>query len=271
MRDFELQNELLYRDLFWSRPVTAATAGRLLVVGGSAGEFSSLQQVHLWGSSLGLGQCQIAVPDSLAARIGVSPDVEFVPSTQTGSLARAAAEQIINLARQADAVMLGLNWSNNSESTILLETLFKQLQLPLVVTQQALQHLPPRLNRHLIVAEWPELIKLANSLHIPLNFQGAGLLAKVSVVKQVAASHPADYYLYGPEVIVASEGKISVTPQPSQNGVLSAAAAAALLVQYPKQRYQALSTAAWLQRIVKGLGSSQDIATSLRQALAQYD
>jgi NAD(P)H-hydrate repair Nnr-like enzyme with NAD(P)H-hydrate dehydratase domain len=271
MRDFELQNQLLYPDLFWSRPVTAAAAGRLLVVGGSAGEFSSLQQVHLWSTSLGVGECRIIVPDSLASRIGTSPDVEFAASTPTGSLARAAAEQIVSLADQADAILLGLNWSNNSESTILLETLFRQLRLPLIVTQQALHLLPAAIDRHLIVAEWGDLIKLANRWRIPLNFEGSGLLAKVAVVKQIAAEHPADYFIFGPEVIVAAAGRISVTPQPAQNSVLSVAAASAFAVQYPKQPYQALTTAAWLQREAKGHSSSQAVATRLRQALAQYD
>src|SRR4051812_6684812 len=113
MPPFKRQHdEPLYPKALWNRPVARSAGGRILIAGGHRGDFSLPTTVHQIAIAAGVGQATVALPDVLRPLLAGAPDVEFLASSQSGSLGRAALGELVDLADDAGAVILA-GMSNN--------------------------------------------------------------------------------------------------------------------------------------------------------------
>src|SRR4051812_16862820 len=117
------EDEPLFPNILYNRPVTRHAAGRLLVAGGHSGEISLPTIIHQLGIAAGLGECHVVLPDNLAKFLGGAPGTFFAASNPSGSLAPEALGRILELSEEADAVALGASLSNNSTTAMLVENL----------------------------------------------------------------------------------------------------------------------------------------------------
>jgi NAD(P)H-hydrate repair Nnr-like enzyme with NAD(P)H-hydrate dehydratase domain len=273
--------ELLYPKIIWNRPVARHGAGRLLVIGGYLGDFSLPTAIYGLAQAAGIGECSVALPDSLLKFLAGTPATTFVASSQSGSLGREALGRLLELGEEADAIAIGAGLSNNSETAVLVERLLQEQGRPVIAFADALVALQFNLRlltdrpQALIIATMPELFKLAGQLKLPIHIRPqGGLINKLEIVRDVKAAIKADLVVYGAETIVAQGDRLSVTPANPVLSRLPAAYYAVLSVfwlQNAKQSYEGLTTAAWILHQA-GLGlRQQEVPTVGRigKAIAQ--
>lgn len=254
MNDYRLQTAApLHPKTLWNRPITKKAAGKLLLIGGHPGNFGLLQAAHEAALAAGAGECGVLLPGSLQKVLAGVPDISFASSNASGSLGKAALDQILKLAEDYDAVVLGLNLSNNSETAVLVEALLTRLKLPIVVTGETLlavkfhpQLISDRPNT-LIVSDMLGLYRLAGRLKLALP-SGSGLEAKVAVMAAMAAGRPAYWLHYDGEMIASADNQFSVTPTeiPEPALPMLVAALGVMWMQHLRQPQEAITTAAFL-------------------------
>lgn len=265
---YELQNEKpLYAKLFWNRPTTKARAGRLLIVGGHRHEFSAVHEIYQAADAAGAGYIQVAMPDTLRQIAGGELG-HFLPATQSGSLGKAALGELLHLAGEFDAVVVGGNLTNNAETAILIESLLRKSDHRFVVTQEVIEILKfhPDLitgNPNLVLATTMKgLFDLANNHHIPLAIKpNSGVVGKLEILQQLVDISRCQYVIFDKEVIIAAEGRLSLTPlatELSRTQPMVVGLVATMWLQQPGRPYEALNGAAWVLSRLK----DEDLETS---------
>ncbi len=273
----------LYPKVLYNRPVTRSGAGRLLVPGGHAGDFSIATSLHQLAMAAGAGECHVVLPDVLAKLVGGAPDTIFVPSSPSGSLGREALGRLLDLAEEADAVALGANLSNNSHTSMLIERLMSELERPVILFADAftaLQHHVQQFTDRpdcLVIATMPEIFKLAGQLGIAINIRpGGGLINKLEIIRDVAAVSRCHYAVYGTEIVAATRDELIVTPASYRLSLVPAAYYAVLAVMWLQNRarpHEGLATGAYiLSQASARLGDTErpsvsQLAQSISRAL----
>lgn len=240
----------------WSRPVTRTGAGRLLVVGGHAKDFSAPTANYRYAVAAGVGECRVLLPDSLMKLVGGTPGVSFVPSSLSGSLGRAALGEILLASEDADSVVIGGSLSNNSETAILLEELIRRIKRPTVIYGEVLEivSLNPKLlvesSDNLLILTMSEVFKLAGRLMIPIRLRrDAGIINKLEIIQAITAETSCQIVTYGTEIIVACGGELTVTQVPFQLVKQTEAIVATLAtfwLQNPSQPLAGLTMGAYI-------------------------
>jgi NAD(P)H-hydrate repair Nnr-like enzyme with NAD(P)H-hydrate dehydratase domain len=265
----------LYPNVLFNRPVTRHGAGRLVIAGGYATEFSLPTAIHQLALAAGLGECQVILPDSLARLVGGAPDTLFVPSSPSGSLGTEALGRIVELAEEADALALGASLSGHSHTSMLMERVVQAVARPIVAFADvlgSLQHHVRLLTDRtdcLLIVTMPEVFKLAGQLGIPIAIRrDGGLMNKLEIVHDLAAASACHYVVYGSEIIVAAGGDLIVTPVNYRLSLLPAAYYGVMAtgwLQNSSRRREGLATSAYLLR-----EASRDLGATDRPSTAAF-
>ena len=116
----------LYPDIMWSRPESAAGAGKLAVIGGDSHGFGAPGIAWNVANSSGVGVCKVLLPDAVKKVVkGILPDADFAPSTPSGSFSKKALDELLSIASWSDATLLAGDIGRNSETAIALEQFVK--------------------------------------------------------------------------------------------------------------------------------------------------
>lgn len=282
---FERQtDQLLFPKILWNRPISRATAGRLLLVGGHQSGVATLQASYQVAQAAGIGALTVLAPETLRPLLGAVPDVEFTASTHSGSLAKSSLGTLQEKSSHADATLIGLDASNNSETIILFEKFIESFHQPLVISDDGLELIAqaPDLIRGrgstLVILTMQQLFKLAGKLDLPLSIKpDSGLTGKVEILEQFWNVIKVGLALVGPEVIIKVGQQVSVTPLPNQPASLLPTAYGVLSVCYtqnPKALYEGLTTGAFL--IKEAIASAADasfneVCASLTKTLTAHE
>lgn len=256
LMDFEKQgNEPLFADILWSRPLTRNRGGKLVVVGGHSNGFATIQAAHQIAEASGIGECLVIMPDSLSKIVAGAPDTILVPSSQSGSIGKAALATILAEAEDSDALMVGIDLTNNSETSVVVESLLDRYRGPLIITEEALDSLPSSLSaatdnsKAVLIGSMNMIINIANrgghALRVSPERQ---LLGRLDVVRQVANISNCALVILGREIIIASGGRLSVTPIQGliQQYPAAQTGFAPFLLANSTKRFEALTTAAFI-------------------------
>ena len=279
--------EPLYREAIYNRPITRRAAGRMLLVGGYASEFSLPTTINQMAIATGIGECNVVLPDKLVQLLGGAPGTYFVPSTVSGSLAPEALGRILELSEESDSLAVGASLSNNSQTSILIERLLEELDRPLIAYDDALVAMKYNLgaitNRSnaLIVATMAEMFKVAGALGVGINIRpGGGLVNKLEIIRDVAAASHCDYAVYGTEIVTVVRGDMVVTPINYRLSLVPAVLYGVLgtfWTQNPSDRQAGLTTGAYVIAQAAGhLGATErpsinELAKAVTAVLRAHD
>ena len=251
--------EPLFPKLLYNRPISRHGAGRLLIVGGRPSYVGEVQAAYALATAAGIGECRVALPDSLVRLVGPSGTGEFVPSGHGGVLAKISLAELLALLQNYDAACIGPSTGHNSETTLLLESLLQKSELPMIITGDGLVGLGSSIQsitqRPLttVVCTMPELFKLAGKLGVGIQITAeGGLRNKVQIVADVAAAGLASLVVTGPELISVEAGETTVTTITGNASDLTpgfAGVVASLLTQNPNKRQEAVVSACYLAAI----------------------
>jgi NAD(P)H-hydrate repair Nnr-like enzyme with NAD(P)H-hydrate dehydratase domain len=250
----------IFPKVLLNRPISRSVAGRMLLIGGHSGDFSLPTNIYQVAMASGLGECTVALPDSLLKLLGGMSSTIFVASSQSGSIGPGARGEILSLSEDADAVAIGGNLSNNSETSILVEHLLDDIIRPVIVFDDAISIIEHNSSlitgRHstLVIATMPEMFKLAKALHVPISIRrNGGILNKLEIVRDIAAASSCDYVVYGSETIVSANGELGFTPLNYRLSLIPAfiyGTICAFATQNEKLRFEGLMTAAYIMNKV---------------------
>jgi NAD(P)H-hydrate epimerase len=117
------------------------TAGRLLVIGGSAGMTGSVTLAARAANRAGAGYVRVAVPASLADILALKLTEEIplaMPETRERSLGAAARRPLLEAARGAHAVVIGPGLSSAPASAALVRKVAAAIETPLLIDADGL-------------------------------------------------------------------------------------------------------------------------------------
>ncbi|HUD11915.1 MAG TPA: hypothetical protein VMS08_05880 [Candidatus Saccharimonadia bacterium] len=285
---FILQDgEPLFPNILFNRPITRHAAGRMLLVGGYATQFSLPTSIHQLAVASGIGECRVVLPDNLAKILSGAPGTYFVASSPSGSLGREALGRILELSEDADAVAIGASLSNNSDTAMLTERLLGEIGRPLILFEDALkaaQHNVTQITDNpsaLVILTMAEAFKLCGKLSVPIQIRAhAGLINKLEIIQDLKAASRCQYVVFGTEIIVASDTRFIVTPinyRLALNPAIFYATLGTFWLQNPTDPRAGLATAAYLIRqATDRLGatdrpSTADLAGALERVMRQDD
>lgn len=244
----------LFPDLLWSRPENRQHAGKLLIIGGNAHGFAAPASAYAAAVSSGVGAAQVLLPNALQKTIGsVLEQGVFAPSTPSGSFARLALAEWLDLANWADAVLLAGDLGRNSETAIVAEQFAQKYQGKLTITKDAVdmfyanpEHIITRPHTTLVLS-LAQLQKLARAIHHPepVTFD-MGQAQLVTWLHEFTVAYPCHLVTYHHETLfVAVRGEVSTTTIGEQETwrVNTATVASVWWLQNPSNAFRALTTA----------------------------
>jgi NAD(P)H-hydrate epimerase len=191
--------------------------GHLLIVAGSLGKTGAAVLAGRAALRSGVGLCTIAVPASQQPIVAAhAPEymTEALPETAAGTLALAARERILDLARRMDAVALGPGLSLHPETQELARALIVEVERPLVADADALGALAGHLDL-LRRALGPRVLtphpgEMARMLGVGTDVvQGD----RLEITRSFGRDHRAGLALKGAGTVIGSpDGRVAVNP-----------------------------------------------------------
>lgn len=245
--------EPLFSNLVWARPETKATAGKLLIIGGTGQSFAGVAEAYQHAEKAGIGSVRVLLPHSLEKTVGkLFPAAEFVPSTPSGSFATSALAELLAASTWADGVLFAADTGNNSETARLFEAFIEKYAGQLTLCGDSIETLSSTPAQVLdrpattLVLTLEQLQKLAVAAHHTEAFTSdMGLLLLVERLAAFNKLHAAHLVVtYQNVVAVAADGRLSTTERedhPKPNTL--AAHVATWWLQNPTDPYESLTTA----------------------------
>ncbi len=128
----------LFPQLAWSRPENRLTAGKLLIIGGSAHGFAAPAEAFAESMRAGIGASHALLPDAIRKIVGILIEqATFAPSTPSGSFSKRALAQALEESNWADASLLAGDFGRNAETAIFLESFLAKNPHPITITKDA--------------------------------------------------------------------------------------------------------------------------------------
>jgi hypothetical protein len=247
--------EALFPDILWSRPEHKQGAGKLLIIGGNAMGFSTVQEAYTSADKAGAGSIRALMPDALRKTVGpVMEHGDFAPSTPSGSFARDALTELIVQSQWADAVLLAGDFGRNSETSALLEQYVQKYTGPLTLTKDAVDyfsHLPSLVldrPQTTIVLSLSQLQKLGTSVKHQTPFLlSMGLMLLTQALHSFTETFQATIITRELDsLVVAKEGRVSSTKVSEEEDiwrVRTAAKTAVFWMQNSSKPFEAMTSA----------------------------
>lgn len=167
----------LFPDILWEKPERRDLAGKLLIVGGSAGGIHDVAQAFEMAKESGVGEVRALVPETLKKLTKHIPGISFLSATATGNFSLKGKEELLLMASQVDGVLLPGNIGRNSETAMLLADLLMSYNGKLCITKDAVDALYGEASNllkrpdTLLVVSFAQLQRLAREVKSPVAFR----------------------------------------------------------------------------------------------------
>lgn len=129
----------LFPDTIWSKPETANSSGKLLIIGGSTGNMSNVAKAYALAESAGVGTISLLVPESLRKITKQIPYIQYADSNPSGGFAKSALAELLDASQQKDGVLLSGDLGKNSETVILLESFLEKYGGMIIISPQSIE------------------------------------------------------------------------------------------------------------------------------------
>jgi len=241
-----------FPDVLWSRPENRRQAGKLLIIGGHAQNFSAVSDAYGAAGHAGAGTVRIIVPDKLRPMLSkIFMEAEYAASNDIGSFSQKALAELLDTSDWADSVLLAGEFGKNSETAILIEDFVSHYQGGLCVAGDAVDFFMSKSAKELItnrpktvlVAGIAQLQKLASPQLIQQSADFIKIIEQVS--DWAAGTELGIVSWHSNKIITAYNGDVSSTSATIIKETDLAAYASVWTLQQPGKTFQALTTAAW--------------------------
>lgn len=251
--------EPLFPDLVWSRPENRKHAGKLMIIGGNAHGFAAPAEAFAVSQDTGAGSVRVMLPDHIRSQLmkfqKPGLELEFAPSTPSGSFASRSLAELMATANWADMVLLAGDLGRNSETAIVLEKFIIKTNVPMVLTKDAVDYFTEnpisllRRDNTCIVITMAQLQKIATNAKFPTAITfGMNLMPLVEALHNLTLLYSINVLVkHLDTILVASNGVVSTTKSEMDIEdawrVAVAARVSVWWMQNPTNPFQAFTTA----------------------------
>ncbi len=243
----------LFEDFFWQLPQTKRTRGKILIVGGSGQQFSSISKSHNFVTQSGAGQISMALPSSLQSIVPSSPTTHFLLSTKTNTISAQAIGQLKNLVDENDLSLFAGDLGRSSQTSQLLAALHMSSFKPCVLTGDSINlfsaepHILLDRSQTTLVLGFGQLQRLLDSKTSNPISSSMGLVLLVLAISELKPK-AAIVTKFQEKIIVWADGEVSVTDAPGNDdwSLETASIASVFLMQQPDRRFATLTSAIFM-------------------------
>lgn len=256
------QSQPLFDNLLWNIP--EQKTGHIAVVGGNSQNFSTVVRISEFiNQTFPVKTLSTVLPDALRGKLPPLPNVDFLPSTESGSFAK--SRQLELAVSNPDAALIIGDLSRNSATAVALSdaiasSMPQDETLPnlLVIARDSVDLLASEAGRWLsrpntvIIASMAQLQKLFRAIYYPrMILLSQPLIPTLETLHKFTLTYPATLLTFHQDnTIVAQGGEVSTThlvdtnysPISLWSGQL-AARVTALNLYNPKQNFAATTAA----------------------------
>ena len=203
-------------DMLWNIPEQAH--GQINVIGGNAQNFRTpVKLAEYLSANYPLKTVNLVLPDALTDKLPPLPNLIFLKSTDSGSLAN--GDEIIATSDMADYNIIIGDLSKNSITEKALEKACHEIKKPVIVTRDAVDLLassvaePTLMNENLIImGSMIQLQKLFRAVYYPkMLLLTAPINNIVEILHKFTLSYPVSLItIYNNQVLVAKDGEINI-------------------------------------------------------------
>ncbi len=242
----------LYPDILWSRPQTRAGAGKFLIIGGQAQEFSHVASTYAHAEAAGAGTVRVFLPESTKKLTGSLVHVEYATANQSGSFASTALADLLEAAQWADGALLAGDLGKNSETSLMLERFIHKYDGLAAIATHALPSIMHSMNRTvvrpntLLILDFHDVQKLLTDLQF-----------EIAITSDMPASHfaralheftkiyPIHFVItHGLQIWTSSAGKVVTTQRTDKLSIEQLASVATIwALQQPNKIFESITTA----------------------------
>ncbi|MGA9769652.1 MAG: NAD(P)H-hydrate dehydratase [Blastocatellia bacterium] len=254
-----------------SQQANKGDAGKVFVIAGSRGKTGAACLVGCGAMRAGAGLVTVATAESaqpvLASRIIVECMTEPLAETDSGTVAREAADHALELAAARDVVAIGPGLGSAEESTrAFVRALAMQRERPMVIDADGLNALAP----------WAENLRGSSQLPLILTphpgemarLTGRSIAEvvgnRVEIARQFAVAHSVILILKGSRTLIAApDGEVYVNPTGNAGmatggtGDVLTGIIAGLVAQKPELPLAATVSAVYLHGLAGDIAASQ--------------
>ncbi len=256
------QSQPLFDNLLWNIP--EQKTGHIAVVGGNSQNFSTVVRISEFiNQTFPIKTLTTVLPDALRGKLPPLPNLDFLPSTESGSFAK--SRQLELAVSNTDATLIIGDLSRNSATAVALSgaiasSMPQDETLPnlLVIARDSIDLLASEAGRWLsrpntvIIASMAQLQKLFRAIYYPrMILLSQPLIPTLETLHKFTLTYPATLLTFHQDnIIVAQGGEVSTThlvdtdysPISLWSGQL-AARVTALNLYNPKQNFAATTAA----------------------------
>lgn len=212
------QNEPPKTDLEWNFP--EQKSGIVAVVGGNSSAFSATAKIAEYLiSSYSLKNVEIYLPNSLRSKVPLVPGINFVPSTESGSIAKSG--ELNSALLTADFGLFSGELSKNSATTIAVVEAIKGATCPILLARDAVDLVTPEISaiiegrKLFLLASTAQLQKVFRSLLYPkMILLAQPIMPMVETLHKFTLSYDECTIItyHQGQIIVANAGKVVTIP-----------------------------------------------------------
>ncbi len=239
----------LFPDLIWSRPQNKNGAGKLLIIGGQAQEFSHVAAAYAAAEKAGAGTVRVIMPESTRKVTKMLPNIEYAPGNSSGSFAKTALSNFFEASEWADHVLLAGDLGRSSETTTVIDGYLLRCMAPVTIAESALAstNVPAEqlLQRPVnIILGAKRLQKLGTELELTTAITSeTGAIRLSEILHKITSGKKGSLVTeHGGFTWVSSAGQVSGTSPDESNQTILAVKAAVWTMQNPGKIFEALTT-----------------------------
>lgn len=206
-----------YSDLEWNIP--EQKAGIINLIGGNSAGFSAVvHNAEFLSTKFPVKKLNIILPDSLKSKLPPSPDVFFMPSTDSGSFAKSPL--LNSYMNDADTNIFIGDFSKNSATAIAISEALKLSNKPAMLTRDSIDLVLPEMPNLIekenlfLVGSLAQIQKLFRAVYYPkVLLLSMPLIQVVEALHKFTLSYPTTILTFHQDqIIIAFSGKIITIP-----------------------------------------------------------
>ena len=213
----KIKDTKAYDDLAWNIP--EQKVGTINIIGGHAGGFHApVQATEYLLRNYPIKTLNLLLPDSLRNKLPPTQETIFLPSTESGSLAKSPL--LTDYLSSADFTIVIGDLSKNSSTEIALSDAIRNSDKPIILTRDSIDLLLPDMTTLIekedlfIVGSLAQIQKLFRSVYYPkLILLSITILPIIEALHKFTLTYPTTILTFHNEqVIVASSGSVVSIP-----------------------------------------------------------
>lgn len=216
MEYWQKQSKPLFEKIFWNLP--EQKTGIITVIGGNLQNFSTEIRNTEFLNELNLKEVKLILPDSVKSKLPPFVNLEFVPSTSSGSFDKSFL--LDNLLQNSGYLLYSGDFSKNAATAIAIADTIKNTTLPCLITRDTIDLMSSELSS---ILEKPNLILLGSLVQLQKAFRAIyypkmillsmPILPVIEILHKFTLSYPTTILTFHQDqIITAKDGNVITTP-----------------------------------------------------------